>query len=884
MRFERSIRGMLALATVTLLGPGSRAQCLDWRAMPGNEVEGNVQVLHVHPESTGPALYIAASFTNSFQARLLKWKNGELSVPAANIHGSLRAIETFDDGAGPALFVGGDVWIGGAHAGGLVRWDGGNWAPVGAGVVGFVNCLQVFDDGTGPALYAAGTITSAGGVSVNRIARWNGTSWSAVGAPTFTTANGVLALAVADDGGGLALFAAEWNIALHRYQGGTWSTPWIGASGSTLGDIVACDFGSGSRLFACTFPSGFYGSVRQWYGNTWQSVGAGGPFPTVLPHSNLSVVDSGGGPRLMTADFMTTGPPYHSRVWEWDGTSWSVKSGFSRPSFHCQSGQLSFFSAVVAFDTGSGIQLIAGGPSGALGPLQTGLWKWNATQWDPLIPPVGFEAFGPSGVRDLHIHDDGSGPALYACGDIRLVAGVEARGVVRWVNGGWQPLAGLPGSCPTNTMTTISSPTGPRLVIGSSGILEWTPGQWTSVGTSGGVGGVLALQEFGGDLYAGGNFLYVGGNIATNVARRGGTTWYPVGGGMNSDVNAFAVFDDGGGARLYAAGQFTSPANYIASWNGTSWASVGSGLNGLCDALAVFDDGTGPALFAAGTFTIAGGQPAARVARWRNNAWSALGAGLNAQVLSLGVFDDGSGPALYAGGNFSASGSTPVNHVAKWDGAQWVPMGLGIDGAVWTMQSFDDGTGPGPQLFVGGSFLTAGNHTSRFVAAWRGCGGTISRFCFGDESVVFCPCLNSGLRERGCENSAATGGARLNASGGTYPDTLSLYLGGATPGTLALLFQGDAIATNPIPLGDGLLCIGGSHLLRLGVASAPLGVAAFPAAGGPSISAQSAALGDPLAPGMVREYQVWYRDGDPAFCPAPYGSTSNLSNAVRVVW
>ena len=33
-----------------------------------------------------------------------------------------------------------------------------------------------------------------------------------------------------------------------------------------------------------------------------------------------------------------------------------------------------------------------------------------------------------------------------------------------------------------------------------------------------------------------------------------------------------------------------------------------------------------------------------------------------------------------------------------------------------------------------------------------------------------------------------------------------------------------------------------------------------------------------------RGYQVYYRDPDPTFCPAPAGSGFNVSNALRVSW
>jgi len=47
---------------------------------------------------------------------------------------------------------------------------------------------------------------------------------------------------------------------------------------------------------------------------------------------------------------------------------------------------------------------------------------------------------------------------------------------------------------------------------------------------------------------------------------------------------------------------------------------------------------------------------------------------------------------------------------------------------------------------------------------------------------------------------------------------------------------------------------------------------------------RSAALGDVIHAGEMRVDQVYYRDPDASFCPAPTGDTWNVSNAVRVTW
>src|SRR5258706_1110595 len=125
---------------------------------------------------------------------------------------------------------------------------------------------------------------------------------------------------------------------------------------------------------------------------------------------------------------------------------------------------------------------------------------------------------------------------------------------------------------------------------------------------------------------------------------------------------------------------------------------------------------------------------------------------------------------------------------------------------------------------------------------------TFSPFCAGDGSAtgVACPCSNFGALGHGCENSAATGGALLVASGTVNPDTLALSSSGQLPSAPAILLQGNAILASPIVFGDGVRCIGGI-LKRLYLAPPVGGAVSFPPAGGPTISARPAAPRDPIA-------------------------------------
>jgi Tol biopolymer transport system component len=180
------------------------------------------------------------------------------------------------------------------------------------------------------------------------------------------------------------------------------------------------------------------------------------------------------------------------------------------------------------------------------------------------------------------------------------------------------------------------------------------------------------------------------------------------------------------------------------------------------------------------------------------------------------------------------------------------------------------------------SNLVAGdtNGTYDVFVRDRGRASAFAPLCFGDGTAGACPCSNAGAAGNGCENSAATGGALLTASGvaSLAADAVQLHASGELPTALSIVLQGSSVVA-PTTFGDGLRCAGGA-LKRLYVEHASGGAIGAPQSGDPSVSARSAALGDTIPLGATRIYQVYYRDSNLAFCAGGF----NATNAIAIAW
>ena len=574
-----------------------------WSSL-GEGLPDPVFALGIYDTNAGPTLLAATATSKLYQWDGLQW------TLLAEFDNWVFAIEQFKGN----LYVGGAFTsVNAQQISGIARWDGQTWSEVDGGTNSGVGDLFAFDDGSGLSLFVGGSFTEAGGQPADHIARWNGSEWSYL--PADGLDEGAMGAFAALDGslyvGSSVPTDGDAFARVSRWDGSTW-TPvgnifnFVDAS---LSSMISFDDGgpNGPQLFVGGRFQSAGGVVSpnlaRWDGEMWlpgpgPGDGLGGTARA------LHVFDDGSGPALYAGgQFLSASNIAALRIAKWDGAHWSaVGSGMN--------GSIWTFAT---FDDGSGPALFAAGAfTEAGGKPANRIAKWNGEEWTAL----GSGIDSPSSlVRALAVYDDGSGPALYAGGVFTSAGGAAVNNIARWNGTTWSDVGGGSGGVfpGIHALAVFDDGTGPALYAGgfftemggapASKIAKWNGQSWSPLGD--GVAGfeVIAMHVFddgktGPSLYVGGDFLEAGGVPVKYIARWNGA-WSAVGDISLYDaagVSAFEVFDDGGGAALYASSVTNSG---LGRWNGTFWASLANDQDlGGATSLASFVDSAGqPALY-----------------------------------------------------------------------------------------------------------------------------------------------------------------------------------------------------------------------------------------------------------------------------------------------
>lgn len=412
----------------TAAGPASASHLAAWNGL-GLETVGTGQGLlgtpwasAVFDDGSGPALYVgnvqAAGGLPGGGAAVARWTPTAGWVDAgAGVNSLVRDFEVFDDGTGPALHA--------AAGGGVVRWTGTGWSSIGVTSAGFgvgsVHDLLSWDDGSGPALYATGRFTGISGTIAANIARWNGAGWSPVSSGLFVGSGAEV--------GGFAMAVLPDPAGIDRL-------------------VVGGRFQSGGALMARLVNGIWY------YDATLTSAGTG---QNDIVRTLLRRDDPAAGPRLFIGGhFAGPGGLLHAASWD-GGVNYAPIPGGPVPTggVAAPTTQVHGF---IEWDDGSGRDLIMGGRftlPGAAAPVSLARIQASTVT---AIPGLERSDGVAADARSLSVFDDGSGPSLYVLGDSRIAGGVASTNIARL--GPWSPSAYLDQPAPGAgiSLTVIGAP------------------------------------------------------------------------------------------------------------------------------------------------------------------------------------------------------------------------------------------------------------------------------------------------------------------------------------------------------------------------------------------------------------------------------------------
>ncbi|HUI28905.1 MAG TPA: T9SS type A sorting domain-containing protein [Candidatus Acidoferrales bacterium] len=348
----------------------------------------------------------------------------------------------------------------------------------------------------------------------------------------------------------------------------------------------------------------------------------------------------------------------------------------------------------------------------------------NDKNWDP-----SFTVAGVGGYLDVVTYN---GDTLYVGGSFGSAGNVVANNIAKYnlTTNTWSAFDTTSADRGTNDQVDYILVNGNDVYIGgyftSAGgaaanyVADYntSTGTFSSLGTGTSNGTdsyVYCMVYFGGNLYVGGHFANAGGNAAAYVARWDGSSWHALGSGVDNNVDAMIIWS----GALYVGGSFLnaggSTANYIAKWDGTNWSSVGATATDLNDAVyafAVANNG----LYVGGDFTTAGATTVNYVTRWDGTKWNMVGAGVSGYVEAFAL----SGSTLYVIGGFSAAGLITVNNIATVDTSTNVWSALGSLASIGTNDWGWVSAVVNGKLYLSGGFTRAGSVSAFGIASWDG--------------------------------------------------------------------------------------------------------------------------------------------------------------------
>lgn len=620
--------------------------------------------------------------------------------------------------------------------------------------------LEVHSGGVEEVL-AIGQFTNAAGEFRENIARLVDRTWVGIERP----ADGIvpsrvdMRLGSADEegaivGGWLRLANGKHVLGIASYDAGAWTQ-----IGTPLSEEV--NFPPNQRNITSLHKGAFAGQqvliaagnfafpgdplkdgMAAWNGSEWLPLRTQLRWPQVLKDPMVGTLrDTDGNARLVVA----FNDPGH------EGGTFELVDGVWRylrqaPTMFAPYGRL----VITPGTQGDEIRVLGARKREITLATEPGTWNWNGTAWENL----GFgNAQSIDEVRTQR--DVNGGPWVVGRGTFMGDDGVTRTGIATLNGAEWEFIAPLVvaspylptqwdirGSDANPIITKAEWDLLPTSNVGAYRAYRWSKGVWAPMdeysprGTVGGtVTSTLPLIDADGSstLIVGGNFSFVEGQPAMQVASWNGQTWNPLGEGIDRSPSQMVAITQGDQQSVIAlTGDSAGHALDLVRWDGVAWSRL-TGLHATANTYSIcshpVEDGSllivaGFGLRRQNDFSNRG-----EIAAWDGKQWTVLartstqrtndsaiavvshddGSGpvvyclfkefgvseprlakvidgqyefLSGETTSFGTFppaklvslNDGRGKRLYAIGGFSRSSGAIADGMAVWNGSQWLPV------------------------------------------------------------------------------------------------------------------------------------------------------------------------------------------------------------------
>lgn len=338
----------------------------------------------------------------------------------------VEALRVMDVGAGGELFIGGHFTnIGATEFNKVARFNGESFQPLGLGlhpyVENFIGCCSKaftfaqFDDGSGPAVFVGGDFVTSWDNFPNSallsVSRWRPATgaWESLGGLinndncVFDCPPRVHDTQVIQTPGGPALviggtfsvlgFFTDTPVS-SKYVGMWTSTGWVGMAGgmsvvrpenpepAAVFALELFDAGTGPLLYAAghfTHAGGAPAdSIARWTGTGWEALPGGGIGPNgdEPPRGQINAMTVFNGNLIVGGEFTVAGAATVSHIARWDGSQWHDMGG----------GVDAQVRTLAVWDDGNGEALYVGGDFTVAGGRDAlRLAKWDGNRWSQVL-------------------------------------------------------------------------------------------------------------------------------------------------------------------------------------------------------------------------------------------------------------------------------------------------------------------------------------------------------------------------------------------------------------------------------------------------------------------------------------------------------------------